>query len=221
MKYADEGVVRTLIVEKHSFKGIENYFTNSFYHDSFETVEDPSPEDPDSGNEADTEPEPEEECLREINLFVTSIDKLDLNNTANDVGEWFINENLDLAYLSALASESVPSDISTDIDSDPLSAIDALTSLQAPIRSSFMVQETAEEIYEAFFNVPARYKGQKPIFFGLFKPEPMTRESSEDSSKSPQFSHYGQNPHRMMKKKGYDLAKWSGLNFNKGKQALL
>ena len=55
MKYADEGVVKTLIVEKHSFKGIEKYFTDSlFYQDSLETVEDLSPEDPDSGNEADT-----------------------------------------------------------------------------------------------------------------------------------------------------------------------
>ena len=40
-----------------------------------------------------------------INLFITSIDKLDLNNTANDVGEWFINEDFDLIYLSMLASD--------------------------------------------------------------------------------------------------------------------
>jgi len=34
-----------------------------------------------------------------------SIDKLDINTTANVEGEWFINENLDLAYFSAFASD--------------------------------------------------------------------------------------------------------------------
>jgi len=34
--------------------------------------------------------------------LVTSINKLDVNNTANDVGEWYINEELDLAYFSVL-----------------------------------------------------------------------------------------------------------------------
>jgi len=35
-----------------------------------------------------------------------------------------------------------------------------------------MVQEMAEEAYVGFFNVLARYEGQRPIFFGRFKPEP-------------------------------------------------
>jgi len=58
MKYTDEkGEVRTLITEKHLFKGVENYFTNSLlYQDSLETAENPSPEDPDSSNEVDVEP---------------------------------------------------------------------------------------------------------------------------------------------------------------------
>ena len=74
MKYTDEGVVRMLIAEKHPFKRVKNYFTDSLlYQDPLETAKDPSPEDPDSGNsgnEADTKPEPEVECLWEINLFV-------------------------------------------------------------------------------------------------------------------------------------------------------
>ena len=40
----------------------------------------------DSGNEADTEPEVEEECIWELDPLVTSINKLDVDNTANDVG---------------------------------------------------------------------------------------------------------------------------------------
>jgi len=83
MKYIDEeGKVRTLIVERHPFKEVENYFTDSLlYQDPLETDENPHPEEPDSGNEADTESE--EECLWEINPLITSIDKLDFNTTAN------------------------------------------------------------------------------------------------------------------------------------------
>ena len=66
---------------------------------------------------------------------------LDFDTATNVEGEWFINEDLDLAYLSVLASDFLPSDTSTNIDCDPLSAIDVLTLLHAPIRSSFMVHE--------------------------------------------------------------------------------
>jgi len=49
-----------LITEKHTFNGVENYFTDFLlYQDPLKLVEDPTPED----NEADTKPEPEEECL--------------------------------------------------------------------------------------------------------------------------------------------------------------
>ena len=64
--------------------------------------ENPQPEEPDSGNEAYIESKSEEECLWELNPPVTSINKLDVNNTANDVGEWYINKELDLAYFLCL-----------------------------------------------------------------------------------------------------------------------
>jgi len=85
--------VRTLIAERHPFKEVENYFTDSLlYQDSLETDENPQPEELDSGNEADDEPEAEEECLWELNPLVTSINELDVNNTANDIDKWYINE---------------------------------------------------------------------------------------------------------------------------------
>jgi len=56
-----------------------------------------------------------------------SVDKFDCNNTADVEGESFINDNLDLDYLSALASDYVLLDTITDIDSDPIIVIDALT----------------------------------------------------------------------------------------------
>ena len=66
------------------------------------TDENPQPKELDSGDEADVEPEAEEECLWELNPPVTSINMLDVNNTANDVGEWYINEELDLVIFLCL-----------------------------------------------------------------------------------------------------------------------
>ena len=68
---------------KASIQGVENCFTDSLlYQNSLETDENPQPEELDSNNEADVKPEAEEECLWELNPLVTSINKLDVNNTA-------------------------------------------------------------------------------------------------------------------------------------------
>lgn len=83
---------------------------------------------------------------------------LDVNNTVNVEGEWFINENLDLAYLSIVASEFVPSDTSTDIGSDPMAAMHALTSLHVPLKSFFMVNEKTNDAIKVFFEVPASHR---------------------------------------------------------------
>jgi len=190
MKYIDEeGKVRMLIAERHPFKGVENYFTDSFlYQDFLETDENPHSEEPDSSNEVDTESE--EECLWEINPLVTSIDKLDFDITANVEGEWFINENLDLAYFTAFASDSVLSDTSTDVDSDPWSAMNALTSLHAPIKSSLVGREKIRDAYNALFEVPTKWEWQKPILFGRIESELIAYESLGGNSESPQFFHY-------------------------------
>ena len=73
----------------------------------------------------------------ELDPLVTGINKLDVDSTTDDVGRWYINEELDLAYFSVFASDSVPSDTSTGVDDDLWSAIDALTSLHVPMKSSF------------------------------------------------------------------------------------
>ena len=179
MKYVGgDEKVRTLIAKRHPFKGVENYVTDSlFYQNSLEADENPHPEELDSGNEADTEPE-EDECLWKINPVVMSIDKLSSDTTANVEGEWFINEDLDLAYFSAFTSSFVPSDTSTDVDSDPWSAMNTLTLLCASIKSSLLVREKIEGTHNAFFEVPAKWKGQKPILFGLIETEPVAYESS-------------------------------------------
>ena len=147
--------------------------------------ENPQPEEPNSGDEADTEPEAEEECIWELNSLVTSINKLDVNNTADDVGEWCINEELNLTYFSEFVSDSVPSDTSTDVDNDPWSAIDALTSLHVPMRLSLTVYQDVSDAQRSLFMVPVRRKGQRPILFGRVESKSMTRESSESDNESP------------------------------------
>ena len=109
MKYIDrDEKVRTLIAKRHPFKGVENYFTDSLLcQTSLETYENSQLEELDSGNETDIKPEAEKECLWELNPLVTSVKNLNVNNIANDVGELYINEDLDLAYFSVFASDSV------------------------------------------------------------------------------------------------------------------
>ena len=146
MKYTDEwGKVRTLLTEKHPLKEGRELLHWLLYQASLKLTKNPTPENHDSVNKADTRPVPEEECLWEINPLVTSVDKLDFNNTANFESEWFINENFDLSYFSALASDSIQSNTSTDINNDSLSIIDALASLHAPVRSSLMVHEKTND----------------------------------------------------------------------------
>ena len=90
----------------------------------------------------------------ELNPLVTSTNKLDVNNTTDDVGELYINEELDLAYFSVFTSDSMPSDTSTDVDDDPWSAIGALTSLHVPVRSSLTAYEGVSNAQGSLFKVP-------------------------------------------------------------------
>jgi len=118
-----------------------------------------------------------------------------------------------LVYFSAFASDSEPSDASADVDSNQWSAVDALTLLRVPIKSSFMMCEKTSDAQGAFFEVPAKRKGQKQILFERIESEPVTRESSEDNPESPQFSHYGPNAYYLMENMGYNMMKRLVLNF--------
>ena len=106
---------------------MENYFTDSLhYRDSCEATEEHPPEDPDSGNKADVELEPEDECLWELNSFVMRDDKISFVNTADDKGKWVINEDLYSPYFSVAHSELVKSENSDDIGDDPVTVLNAL-----------------------------------------------------------------------------------------------
>ena len=85
MKYVGEDEkVRMLIAERHPFKGVENYFFPPL--SGLETDENFQPEEPNSGNEANTA-EAKEECLWEVNPLIIIVDKLDFDTTANVEGE--------------------------------------------------------------------------------------------------------------------------------------
>jgi len=99
------------------------------------------------------------ECFWKINPLVTSIDKFDFDTTANVENDWFINEDLDLAYLFAFVFDSTPLDTSTDMDNDLWSAMNALTSLRTPIKSSLLVHEKIGGAHNALFKIPAKRKG--------------------------------------------------------------
>ena len=119
------------------------------------------------------------------------------------------------------ASDSVPSDTSTDVDDDPWTAIDAWTSLHVLVRSSLTVYQDVCDAQGSLFMVPARHKGQRPILFGRVESKLITREDSESENELTQFSHYEPNVLRMMENMGYDLTSSLGLNFGKGRRALL
>ena len=120
-----------------------------------------------------------------------------------------------------LVSDFVPSDTSTDVNDDPWSTIDALTSVHVPLRSSLTAYQGVSDAQGSLFMVPARRKGQRSILFGRVESKLMTREDSESEDKSPQFSHYEPNVLRMMENIGYNLTSGPDLNFGKGRRTLL
>lgn len=135
-----------------------------------------------------------------------------------------------MAYSSACASDSIPSDTSTKFDNDVWLAIYALTLLQALIKSSFLAEDKIDNIQGIFFEVPARWRHQKSIYFGRTQTEIVAKdpnliffdrtkvefvihEDSEDQTRSPDFSNKDSKGIRMMKYLGYDFKKKLGPNF--------
>ena len=83
------------------------------------------------------------------------------------------------------ASDLVSSDTSTEVDNDPWSAMDALTSLHVPMKSSLKTYQDVGDAQESVFMIPTRRKGQKLILFGRIKSELMSCENSKSENKSP------------------------------------
>lgn len=81
-----------------------------------------------------------------MDFSILGQNKSDVNDTADDEGEWYINENLELSYFSACASVSISSDTSTKVDDDVWPVIIAFTSLKAPIKSSHLTEDGINDV---------------------------------------------------------------------------
>ena len=57
-------------------------------------------------------------------------------------------------------SDSVPSDISTEVDNDPWSAMDVLISLHVPMKSSLKTYQDVGDAQESVFMVLARRRAK-------------------------------------------------------------
>ncbi|ONK72710.1 uncharacterized protein A4U43_C04F22330 [Asparagus officinalis] len=120
-------------------------------------------EDIDSDNEADIEPDPEEDYPWELNFNIMG--QVENNNNVPSEGEWCINKDFIMAYLSDESSKN--KQIKNDIDActDPWRTLCAEASLTLSIKSSFNSDEEVEDARKAFFKVPSKRKGKKPIHF--------------------------------------------------------
>lgn len=69
--------------------------------------------------------------------IIISLKGMQINDIANDTSEWVINDNLDLTYLSGVATDSLYSDTSIDVNS--LFYFEVLTSTYMLVWSSLML----------------------------------------------------------------------------------
>lgn len=94
MKCCDEwGEVRTLIADKQSFKGVENYFVDALLdEDTLEASNESAEEGDNNDNEADSKPKPLEEEEEEYKInSIIDFNKINVIDAANEADEWVIN----------------------------------------------------------------------------------------------------------------------------------
>lgn len=173
MKYVDEqGEVQMLVADRHPFKGVKNYFTNSvLYQHLIKTGLDK--EEPDSGNEADEVLELDNDFPWELDLSIIDQATLDVIDTTFGEDEWCLNEIEELAYLSACASDSICNDTCTgtilsesvEIEGDNViwSAIDEFSPSQTPVKTSFLSKNWVYDMEGAFFKAPT-HRNRKSQF---------------------------------------------------------
>jgi len=191
----DDTTVRTVFAEKHPFKGVENYFTDALlYQEVDKTLEESSPDDDDSGNEADSESEADMPAILVSKPVIACFNNPQCNTLSEDEGEWVINDNISFDYpVSVELLESV-----TD------------SSLHMPLHKP---STSVKSIEGSVLVVPPSKEGQLPIIFGKAQLRRSTATDSSSDLDTPQIFHYAQLAHHMMKKMGYNLQHGKGLNF--------
>ena len=151
----NNATVRTIFAEKQPFKGVENYFTEAFlYQEANKIAKKSLPEDINSGNEADSEPEEDTPATFTFKPIVAYLNDPECNNPTEDDGEWVINENITFDY-------PVSADLFKSVDD---------TSLHMPLSMLSMTSTPIENGKESVFVVPSSKRNQSPIVFDRIQP---------------------------------------------------
>jgi len=197
-------MVQMVFTEIQSFKGVENYFTDSLlYQENNESVKQSLPDDIDSGNETDSESGENAPAIFSIKLIIAYLDDFDCNNLVKNGDEWVINENINYDYSLSLE------DVFKSVD---------ISFLHMPLPISKMACIHIEDNEGSVFIVPPTKRDQSPIIFGRSQARATTFRESDDDLEPPQFFHYARSAHCMMKRIGYSLNRGDGLIFGKGRR---
>jgi len=185
---------------------VENYFTDALpYQEVGKTSKESMPDDDDNGNEADSEFKTDMPVTLVDEPVITCFNNLQCNAPSEDEDEWVINDNISFDYpVSVELLESVKDN-----------------SLHMPLHKLSASSTPVEFIEGSVLVVPPSKEGQLLIVFGKAQLQRSAAADSSSDSDSPQFFHYVQPTHHMMKKMGYNLKHRKGLNFGKGIRGLL
>jgi len=185
---------------------VENYFTDALlYQEAGETSKEPLPDDDDSGNEADSESEADMPAILINEPIVVCLNNPQCNTPSEEEGEWVINDNISFDYPAR---------------TELLGSI-TNSSLHMPLPKPSASRTSMQSVEGALLVIPPSKEGQLPIIFDKAQPRGSTAVESSSDSDTPQFFHYAQPAHHMMKRMGYNLKHGEGLNFGKGKHSLL
>jgi len=184
------------------FKEVENYFTDSLlFQEDIDPLKQSLPDNVDSGNEPDLESEEDAPATISIEPIVAYLNDYDCNNSAENEGEWVLNENIAFDYSLCLKDVSVN-----------------VRSLHMPLLILKMARMHIQDNEESVFIVPHFKRDQSLIVFGSGRAQALTSREPDDDLEPPQFFHYARLAHRMMKKMEYSLNCIDDLNFDKGRR---
>lgn len=160
---------------------MENYSTDAIlYENVLEASNEPTEENYDSSNEVDSKPMPleDKDFEYEINPLARSLGKFSVTDVVDEAGDWVINEDIDIAYMPVVASNSLPSYTNTEVDR--LFELETLITFHLPIQSSLISHSEIVVDKNAIFEVPARQSNQRPIVFENVKTQFRQDSDSEN-----------------------------------------
>jgi len=166
---------------------VENYFTDALlYQEAGGRLEEPLPDDDESGNEADSESEAGMPAILIGEPIIACLNDPLCNTPSEEEGEWVMNDNISFDYPASIGS------------------IKSITdgALYMPVHEPSAVSTSVKAIEGATLVIPPSKPGQLPIIFGRTQPRGPTTADSSPESDAPQFFHYARPARHIMKKNG-------------------